>query len=452
MSRQSRSVAVSGAAGWLGGETPADKACRVLAVLTGFSIPLSTSFSEITTGLFMACWVLSGDLMAKLAVIRRNGVALLSLALFGLLALGMTWSSESWIEAGRCLLKYRELLYLPMFVVVFREPRLRQFAIWAYMAATVLLLGLSYFERFSGADFGIASTSVDYVIAKDRITHSLMMAYLAYLAAVQFAGSFGSLPSPPAPVPGGEGGIQVVWRWTCAAIVPLAIYNVLFMVQGRTGYLILGALGTLFLFERLGRRGLAVACVVIALAGCGAFQFSTMIRGRIEQTISQLQNQFGPERKHSPDPRMEFYVNTIKLIRRHPFLGTGTGSFRSEYAQLVAGTDDVPTSDPHNEFLHLWSQVGIAGAVLFVVLLATEWLAARRLSGLECHVGRGIVVTIALGSLFNSLILSVTGGLIFSYFGGLAFAALSQGRAIEATVAAGTTADAPSLPHERRAA
>src|SRR5262249_36766592 len=159
------------------------------------------------------------------------------------------------------LLKYRELLYLPMFVVVFREGRLRRFAVWAYMAATLLLLGLSYFERFSGADFGIASTSVDYVIAKDRIIHSLMMAFLAYLAGVEFAGTFKvasvlpsppgrgvggegmgrkTFPSPPAPLPGGEGGSRIAWCWTCAAIIPLAIYNILFMVQGRTGYLIFG--------------------------------------------------------------------------------------------------------------------------------------------------------------------------------------------------------------------
>jgi hypothetical protein len=43
----------------------------------------------------------------------------------------------------------------------------------------------------------------------------------------------------------------------------------------------------------------------------------------------------------------------------------------------------------------------------------------------ERSIGRCVVSAIALGSLFNSLILSVTGGLIYSYFSALAFAELT---------------------------
>jgi O-antigen ligase len=107
-------------------------------------------------------------------------------------------------------------------------------------------------------------------------------------------------------------------------------------------------------------------------------------------------------------------------------MGTGTGSFRAEYARLVAGTDDKPTSDPHNEYLHLATQLGIPGAAMFIVLLGVQWFAASRLLPPERHVGRGVVLTIAVGSLFNSLILSITGGLIYSYFSAIAFAELSQ--------------------------
>src|SRR5262245_10439794 len=108
---------------WSG--APLDRATRVLALLTAFSIPLWTSLSEIITTLFVACWCLSGDFAAKWALIRQNKVALLSLALFGLLAAGMGWSGENPRVSIRCLLKYRELVYLPMFVVVFRDGCLR---------------------------------------------------------------------------------------------------------------------------------------------------------------------------------------------------------------------------------------------------------------------------------------------------------------------------------------
>src|SRR4029077_20133590 len=210
---------------WLTTGTPLERATRVLAVLTGFSIPLSTSFSEITTGLFMLCWILSGNLKTKWNIIRGNVVALLSLAMFGLLLAGTTWSVESWTSAGRCVLKYREFVYVPMFLVVFRDARLRNVSISAYMLAAMILQGLTYYEKLTGEDFGIASTTVDYVVAKDRIIHSLMMAFLVYLAAVRFAAA----AEKPA-------GSVALARGLYAAIMLLSLYNILFMVQGRTGY------------------------------------------------------------------------------------------------------------------------------------------------------------------------------------------------------------------------
>jgi O-antigen ligase len=133
-------------------------------------------------------------------------------------------------------------------------------------------------------------------------------------------------------------------------------------------------------------------------------------------------------------------------------LGTGTGSFRSEYARLVSGSDDISTSDPHNEYLHLAAQVGLPGTALFVLLLAVQWLASARLSGLQRCAGRGVVLTIALGSLFNSLILSITGGLIFSYFAGLAFAEPAPEGVGAAGVAGHTQPPEHSAAAERRAA
>jgi O-antigen ligase len=310
------------------------------------------------------------------------------------------------------VLKYREFVYLPMFLVVFRNAQLRWMSVSAYMVAAVGLQGLTYYEKLTGADLGMASSEADYVVSKDHIIHSLMMAFLVYLAAVRFADATGAR----------------VWlkRSLYGGIVAMSLYNLLGMLRGRTGYVLLASLTLLFFIERMGKRGAAFAVVLLGLTAYGGIRCSELISDRVGQTIMQLENQFGRERKHSPDPRMEFLTNTVELIRRHPCMGTGTGSFRTEYAKLVAGTDDKATHDPHNEYLHLATQLGIPGAALFVLLLGVQWFAAARLCAPERHIGRAVVITIAAGSLFNSLILSITGGLIFSYFSAIAFAELSQ--------------------------
>jgi len=403
---------------WLKAGLPAERAARWLAVLTGFAIPLSTSFSEITTGLFIAAWIGSGNFRAKWEVIRGNVVALLSLSMFGLLLAGTTWSSETWGNAAGCVLKFREFAYIPMFIVVFQDVRLRKPAVIGYAIGATILLGLSYIEMLFGADFGMNSNPVDYIVSKDRIIHSLMMTYLIYLAAVEIATTCGK--------PEGVPYRRWLERSACAALIVLATYNILFMMEGRTGYLLLGALTSLFLIERMGKRGVIAASLLLGGSAWCLLTYSTMIQERLENTLSQIQNQFGPHRRHSPDPRMEYYANTFELIARHPILGTGTGSFYLEYARHVAGRDDEHTSDPHSEYLNLAAQVGIPGALLFLALLVTQWVCASRLPPFERHLGRGIVLTIAVGSLFNSLIMSVTGGVIYAYFSAIAFAELSR--------------------------
>jgi O-antigen ligase len=409
---------------WLNAGTFPERAARWMALATGFAIPLSTSFSEITTGLFVAAWICSGNFRDKWRIIRGNVVALLGLAMFGLLLAGTTWSSETWGNAAGCVLKFREFAYVPMFIVVFQDPRLRKPSVLGFCLGATILLGLSYFEMLFGADFGMNSNPVDYIVSKDRIIHSLMMVYLIYLAAVQLAESIASARK-----------LRSRQSWlvcgTCTALIGLAIYNILFMMEGRTGYLLLGALTSLFLIERMGKRGIVAASLLLGGAAWCLLTCSTMIQERVENTLTQLQNQFGPQRRHSPDPRMEYYGNTFELIARHPFLGTGTGSFYLEYARHVAGRDDEHTSDPHSEYLNLAAQVGIPGALLFVGLLATQWFSAGRLPTFEKHLGRGIVLTIAVGCVFNSLIMSVTGGVIFAYFSAIAFSALPPRRQAE---------------------
>lgn len=407
-------------------------AMPVLIALIGLSIPVSTSLSEIATTLFIVCWLASGNWRERARVIAANPVALLSLALFGILVLATTWSSVTWSQAGRCLLKYRELIYLPLLIPIVRDPRLKAAGMRGFTVGAVGMLLLSYFEWLSGVDLGLASSPNDYVITKDRIIHSILMSLLVYFSAQEIA----------------RGGR---FRWLHAAVIALAAPNILFLVQGRTGYLLLGLLTTLFMTQRFGRKGLVCACLLVGGIAWGAYAGSETIRARVTQTISQIKNQFGYPKQHSWDPRLEYYEHTLILIGRHPLLGTGTGSFEREYAQLARTAGVEPTSDPHNEYLHLAVQAGIPAAGMFVLLLAAQWYFAGRLPTGDARIGRGVVLAIAVGSLFNSLILSITGGLIWSFFSALAFADLNQDQTGPAETVASPLPDA-GAPRTARAA
>lgn len=380
--------------------------CQYLAIAVGLSIPLSTTLAEITVGLYIAAWCVQGQFREKWREISRNPVAWLPVALFALLAIATLWSTAGTREAFKCLGKYRELLYPPLFLSAFREAWVRRQALLCYMAGISVLMGLSGCEWIFGFDLDLSSVT-DFVVFKDRIVHNLLLAHLIYLLAIEF------MDRPR-------------WRWLCAGLIALTLADMLFLVQGRTGYLVLAGLIPLFLTQRFGKKGLAYAACLF-LISCPVLYFgSSKVRARADITMTQVMNEWGPTRQRSSDPRMELYTNSLRMISRHPWLGTGTGSFVKEYTRDADISIIGEAIDPHCEYLCLAVQTGLIGAGLFVLLLAWQWRLAGRLDPTDRQLGQGCVVTIALGSIVNSLILGFTGGLMLGFFSGLVFSPLTS--------------------------
>jgi O-antigen ligase len=123
------------------------------------------------------------------------------------------------------------------------------------------------------------------------------------------------------------------------------------------------------------------------------------------------------------------YYNTMKMIRDRPLVGAGTGGFPSAYERQVAGTGMAPAGHPHNEYLHLMAQLGIPGLVALLALFWVPWRLAPRLPvPHEGLLARGLVLTIAVGCVFNSLLLDHTEGLLFAWGLGVLFGGLGPGR------------------------
>lgn len=408
-----------------------ENATQWLTLLVGFTLPLSASPSEIATTALIGTWLASANWKRKLAAIRQNAVAWLAVAMFGVLALGVLYSSAGWIASGRCLLKYRELLYIPMLIPVFQDARLRVLGLHSFVAGMIVLVGLSYFEWITGLDLCLPSAptdilaNYDYVTFKDRIVHSVMAAFLIYIAAWKLM----------------EPGTR---KWFWGTFIMLALGNILWLLQGRTGYLVLSALTVLFMAQQFGRRGIGYAAALLTVIALTGYNFSPAVRYRVEFTQRQLESHFGPQKRSFWDGRLEFYSNTLTLIARHPAFGTGTGSFEPEYGALAHAQGLSTTVDPHNEYLMLTAQTGLFGGAVFLFLFAAHARLSSQLPPMERRMARGVLVATAVGCLFNSLMLSQTGGVFFGYFSAMAFGALKlTGDSLSAT-------DSPDYPSDER--
>lgn len=98
--------------------------------------------------------------------------------------------------------------------------------------------------------------------------------------------------------------------------------------------------------------------------------------------------------------RLEFSHNSFELLKKHPWLGTGTGSFAQDYLS-VSPHKQFATQNPHNEYLNIAVQFGLLGIVILLTLFFVHAWASFRLQGLHQYFAQAVLVCIAVGSLFN---------------------------------------------------
>jgi O-antigen ligase len=395
---------------------------RAFAVALGVSIPFSVAADSVLLALVLVCWLAADRYRERFAQLRRHPVALMALGFVALLAVGLAYGERPRGDALRYFGKYADLVILGVFVTLFGDPAWRRRALLALAAALAVLVWLSYLVKLGVVppvpwlrgrpDYpALALNALTHgIVALDSLTHGILVAFGAFLFAVL------GMHAPRGPV-------RTIWF----ALAVAAVANVLFIVPGRTGYVVLAALALYLGYAWRRLTGLALVALGGAVLVGAGLTASATLQSRLDQTVREAREwQPGAPAQTSVGYRLEFYYNTLGVIRDRPLAGAGTGGFPSAYARQVAGTAMAPAAHPHNEYLLMTAQLGVAGLVALLALFWVPWRLAPRLPlPPERVLARGVVLTIAVGSVFNCLLLDHTEGLFFAWglgvlFGGLA--------------------------------
>ena len=214
------------------------------------------------------------------------------------------------------------------------------------------------------------------------------------------------------------------YRWVWLMFFLLIVHTVLFRSIGRSGYFVFMGLMGLFFVQKFKWRGLFIATLGGMLLLGAAFALSSTFQGRMLAVYNDIKT-YHQNANSSVGLRMKFVANSIKLIKAHPALGTGTGSYVKEYADINNNTAEV-SRNPHNEYIYIGVQFGALGLLLLLGFFAVPLWYSRFLPEKEKYIARGAVVSIMIGCLANSWLLDVTTGHFYAYFIVLAFAALPK--------------------------
>lgn len=388
----------------------------IIAIL-GFSIPLSTFLDDVLIIFIIVLWFLNYRNFPKFySKFKENPIAVWCLVISFFYVFGSIYSSSSPSDIFAFLKKAYIYLFIPILIsIIWNSDKPIQFYLQGFIAAMVITLALSYSLGTGLINLSFLKGNADNpIVFKNHITHNFLMAFGAFLFAILTVQSKGRA------------------RTAYFILALLALYNVFFMIHGRTGYVVLFALILYFLYHLKGFKGLAAGCIICFILGISLYSISSSaFHNRISEGLQEFK-EYSPEDRNdtSVGLRLEFYKHSWEIVKENPFFGVGTGGFKKAYADKIKGTQLVHTGNPHNEYLMVATQLGIIGLVIWLILFVKQWNYAKLLkTPFETALARGLVLTILSASLVTSTLIDHTEKLFFAWMSGILYANLSlQGK------------------------
>ncbi len=384
---------------------------RWSTIAIGASIPVSIALDNLLLVIVLLAWCAGMQYRTKLLFAWTNPVYRAALLLFALLIAGTLYGNAAPGDARLYLLKYLDLALISLLGWVFitassREQGLRALACGL---ALVLLISCAIKTGLIPPNPWLRGTPESPIVFKLRLTQNILTAFSGFLYAWLYCSARTRIG-------------KIGWGFMGA----LAVINITLMVEGATGYILLIALTLLFGWQRARFRGMAIAvgsavCVVAALS---------LIPGPFQARIQKITQELHQERADRPAStstgfRLEYYRNTLTLIQKQPVLGYGTGGFPAAYAELVKGTGQTLSRNPHNEFMLITAQIGVFGLAALLWLFWQQWRFAPLLpTPLERGLAQGLVVMIIIIAMLNSPLLDHTEGLLYAWLTALLYAGL----------------------------
>ncbi len=366
-----------------------DQVAKVMLVLSLFWMPISTAATNVFMGLTLIAWILSGGFRARWEALRGNWFAYATVGLFMMMCIGSLWSTGSRDDILYQVHKYAKLLFMLPAITLMQDEKWRERGLMAFCAAMLLTLSLSLLSAVWPLPFvrGTAGgPSENHFVFRDHIAQNLMMSFFALvlMAKARFAENWES-------------------RWLAWLLALLSIIDILFFVQGRTGYVSLAFNVCVFLLLMSGLKQRIIVAAAFGLLALLTVQYSTNFKARVELAAQEYHAQ---EEKQltSVGQRVEFAKKSLQLMKERPLFGFGTGSYRKEFCR-VADTAEWCLAGgfhPHNQFLAFGVQLGALGILGYLAFMLVSVKQALALPPAQQLMGIGLVATLVADSIFHA--------------------------------------------------
>jgi O-antigen ligase len=321
-----------------------------------FALPLSTSAISILAILILVVWLVEGGYREKVRVITANPVAMAVLCYLALYVVGLLWTEE--LANGLEVLKKQwKLMLLPVLLTAVRWDLRRVYAGF-FLAGMTVAMTMTYLAWFGILHYGDV-TPEHLTHGTFHVIYNPMLAFTIYLLMNELV----------------WGRIRVVLRWPLVGLASLMICN-MFITEGRSGQMVFFVLLGLFFLQIFRKRILRAMLIITFLLPsvfAVGYQISPVFHGRVDRACSEVLH-FQSNANTSVGLRLLFWQNSWEIIKKSPWLGVGTGDFRSAYAEVnkMRSPRMVATDNPHSQYVLVLCQLGLLGLAALSGIFVTQ--------------------------------------------------------------------------------
>jgi O-antigen ligase len=378
-----------------------------LAVATVVSLPWSTS----ATGILAAIWVVVFLFTLDRESLRRltpAAAAILPVAIVVYAVIGSLWAEVAWPARFSGIAPMAKLLVIPLLFIHFRRTGASDFVFKAFFGSACVLLALSWLLAlmpslpWRASEYGVP--------VKDYISQSGVFT-LCVIVLLDRAFTVWKVAPRTA----------IIY----AGVSLLFFANIVLVATSRTTLVVLAVLLVMLGVKHHHRLALGWFLAGLAVVAAISWAASPYLRSRVTNVTEELRNFRANEVDTSSGARVEFWKQSIEIVRQAPLLGHGTGSTRAVMSRN-SGADPQARgapSNPHNQIFAMAIPLGLVGVALLIAMWVAHWRMFFA-SGHVAWIGMAVVTQNIVGGFFNSHLFDFTQGWLYVLGVGIAGGAL----------------------------
>lgn len=378
-----------------------------LPVLLSFSIPISTAMTNICIALLLLCFLLDGHFRSKINYYWEHPLAPILLALFVLYGVGCNYSIGSHESMAERLSDGFRLTLIPVLGYYLVSEKQLKYSLYAFIIGMSITFIAACLKMYLNVPIGMKYTQA--AVFKTHIDTNFFMCLAAFY--VFFLSVFNKQQRPK-----------------LILIGLLMVYYIFFMSIGRIGYVTFFIIGAYVAHHYFGKKGLGLSLLALIIAGLGIYQLSDLFQQRID-ILSQDWDfyQQGRLLESSIGSRLHFYQTSVELMLQKPIFGWGTGSFGEAYKVINQG-QFLFTDNPHNEYLRIGVESGLAGLSVLIFLFVRQWQLYSQVPDQLRVLARGTFMLFLAGCFVNSWLIDFSESYFYVVFTALSLSTIKTYR------------------------